>query len=418
MTVGPIVIFDKSAFQSLNVDEAVWFGQFYRANITPLFFVETLADLEKEVREGRTPEQVVGSLAHKTSALTADPNVHHSVMALQDLIGNRIEMRGVVVMAGGRPVVTGDHSGIVFKQSPEHEALQRWERGEFLAVEREFARGWRRALASLNLEASYQRFKPLIDGIGRPRDLTEVKVVANELLSVGHDSDLDIFLAFAVLGIDPDAQRWIFGRWLETGSRSLATFAPYAAHVVKVELFFHLALSSDLISRDRPSNKADMAYLYYLPFCMVFTSSDKLHERTVPLFLNDHQAFVRGQDLKTDLRRLDEHYLELPEEVRSQGIMSFAKDPPEQGDFLVSSLWDRFLPRWRAIKAERGQREEMSPEAERELVQRFTPEAAGQRAPSDVHVDDADFVVIERVMPVRMGKWRILPPGIEDRQPK
>ena len=31
----------------------------------PLFFVETLADLKKEVGEGRTPEQVVGNLAEK-----------------------------------------------------------------------------------------------------------------------------------------------------------------------------------------------------------------------------------------------------------------------------------------------------------------------------------------------------------------
>jgi hypothetical protein len=77
MSTGPIIIFDKSAFEALNVDEAVWLGHFYRANITPLFFVETLADLEKEVRRGRTPEQVVGSLAYKTAALTAGPNIHH-----------------------------------------------------------------------------------------------------------------------------------------------------------------------------------------------------------------------------------------------------------------------------------------------------------------------------------------------------
>jgi hypothetical protein len=94
-------------------------------------------------------------------------------MAVQDLIGNHIEMRGVVVLAGGETVTTGDGSGIVFKQSPEHEALQRWQRREFLAVERELARGWRRALASLDLQTSYRQFKPLIDGLGRPRDLVK-----------------------------------------------------------------------------------------------------------------------------------------------------------------------------------------------------------------------------------------------------
>jgi hypothetical protein len=32
------------------------------SNITPLFYIETLADLEKEVRAGKTPEQVVGEI--------------------------------------------------------------------------------------------------------------------------------------------------------------------------------------------------------------------------------------------------------------------------------------------------------------------------------------------------------------------
>jgi hypothetical protein len=40
VNVGPVPIFDKSALQALSLDEAVWFDNFYLANITPLFFVE------------------------------------------------------------------------------------------------------------------------------------------------------------------------------------------------------------------------------------------------------------------------------------------------------------------------------------------------------------------------------------------
>jgi len=60
MSFGPILIFDKSTLQGLNVDEAVWLDNFFMTNITPLFFIETLSDLEKEVRKGKTAEQVVG----------------------------------------------------------------------------------------------------------------------------------------------------------------------------------------------------------------------------------------------------------------------------------------------------------------------------------------------------------------------
>ena len=51
--MGPILIFDKSSLQGLNIDEAGLLDHFYLSNITPIFFIETLADLEKEVRAGK-----------------------------------------------------------------------------------------------------------------------------------------------------------------------------------------------------------------------------------------------------------------------------------------------------------------------------------------------------------------------------
>jgi hypothetical protein len=50
MSQGPSLIFDKSSLESLNLDEAALLDHFYRSNITPLFFVECLADLEKGSR--------------------------------------------------------------------------------------------------------------------------------------------------------------------------------------------------------------------------------------------------------------------------------------------------------------------------------------------------------------------------------
>jgi hypothetical protein len=46
----------KSALQALSIDEAVWLEAHFLTNVTPLFYVETLADLEKAAAEGGTPE--------------------------------------------------------------------------------------------------------------------------------------------------------------------------------------------------------------------------------------------------------------------------------------------------------------------------------------------------------------------------
>lgn len=125
-------------------------------------------------------------------------------------------------------------------------------------------------------------------------------------------------VAMDSIAAPPALQRAIITRWKSMGGPALPDFAPYTAHVMTVDLFFNLAVGSDLIGRERPSNKVDLAYFYYLPFCMLFVSNDRLHERCAPCFLTKRQAFVSGRELKTDtdLAKLYAHYSALPEEVR------------------------------------------------------------------------------------------------------
>jgi len=412
VSVGPIIIFDKSTLQSLSVDESCWLDNFYETNITPLFFVETLADLEKQVGRGRTPEQVVGNLAEKTPVRGSHPNVHHSSLLTWNLLGQEVEMRRVPVIGGGTRVTTGDEKGVLFKQPPEIEALERWQKGEFLAVERLFAKTWRRALSGLDLEASYRQFQGFFSIGGKPRTLPDVKALVDRLLGEHQHQEMILRLGCALLGVPDNLQHEILGRWQAAGTPRLPGFAPYAAHVVSVDLFFYLALASDLISRERPSNKIDLAYLYYLPFSMVFTSNDKLHARVVPLFLRENQEFVNGVDLKADLKKLDDYYSELPEEVRRQGVTKFASWPPFEGDFLVTRLFDHFLPRWRDIATNPLN---LTREAEAELVdrlKRMKHGTTGDQGEEPIDVQTADYVVFERLVPPRRGKWILFPPEV------
>ena len=88
MPMGPFLIFDKSSLESLNLDEAVMLDNFYMSNITPLFFVECLADLEKAIRSQSTPEQLVGSLAARTPESQSYPNLHHATILRSELAGH------------------------------------------------------------------------------------------------------------------------------------------------------------------------------------------------------------------------------------------------------------------------------------------------------------------------------------------
>ena len=141
--MGPSLIFDKSTLQSLNPNESVWLDNFYIVNITPLFFVETLADLEKKIKAGRSPEQIVGNLAYKTPD-TASVNTYHRDLLAGELMGKGIvKMDGRPCASGGKYLKLGNETGLLFQEPPEKEAFNRWQKHEFLEIERNIAKKWR-----------------------------------------------------------------------------------------------------------------------------------------------------------------------------------------------------------------------------------------------------------------------------------
>lgn len=403
---GPITIFDKSALEMLSVDEACWLETHYLSNITPLFFIEVLADLQKQVATGRTPENVVGNLAEKTPP-SASPNVHHATICHAELLGQfTVVMDGLIILDQGRHVETQSQSGAFFSASPEMQALSRWQRRDFLHVERQFATVWRQLLSGLNLEELYKQYRC------KQPTFEAVKHEALRLLNRDGWRYVNLKLALGNLGIHGHEARAIIHRWKIAGGPPLRTFAPYTAHVLTVDLFFNIGIGADLISRERASNKVDIAYLYYLPFCMVFVSNDNLHQKTVPCFLRPDQEFVRGTDFKADLAKLNEHYSKLPPEVTERGVMSFADVPPHSG-FLVTKLWDRFMRKdWRVnVHIPRN------PDLDARLVEHVNniAEAGLRQEPGQYPADgDNDFMVLEHSIPVKMGRWRLLPPEVEN----
>jgi hypothetical protein len=343
MAQGPILIFDKSTLQALNPDEAHWLDNFFMSNITPLFYIETLADLDKQVKAGKTPEQVVGEIAYKTPDMQAQPNVYHLTLIWGELMGKaKIEMGGLPIVGGGQPVTLGGAAGIIYKQSPEQEAFNRWQHGEFLELERGMASRWRRELESIDLKAMAATFKPLYEKAGKPHKLADIKAAADAIVD-GPDQETVLRMALALTIPDGDRGREINARWNGIGRPRIREYAPYLTHVLTVDLFFYLGMAASQIGSDRKSNRVDIAYLYYLPFCMVFTSRDELHVRSVPLFLRPDQSFVHGDDLKVDFKRLDRYYDALPEEEKKRGVYSFAAYPPNDDSYLVTQLWKKHM---------------------------------------------------------------------------
>ncbi len=411
MSLGPIIITDKSALQALSVDESCWFDNFFLHNITPLFYIETLADLEKEIKNNKTPEQVVGDLAIKTPT-AAYPNIDYQTLVIHDLLGNKVEMSNRPIIGGGETRESPEGKvGVHFNEFPEVKAMNRWQKGEFLEIERELAKDWRAVLSNLSFDYYIAMVKNIVPKGKNFSDLNSIKEFLDEFVK-GKDKEI-LLLLFEILGTPQKARPMILKRWEESKS-SLIEFAPYAAYVFKIDLLFYLALDKSFISRERPSNKIDIAYLYYLPFCMVFVSRDKLHSRVAPLFMEMGQTFINGDDLKADMKKLDDYYSKLPDEVKEQGIMRFATYPPEDTETAIAQLWDKYLPIWRKHASEK-KTEKKDPEDSKRLVDHLNNLEKNSRPVTTerpVTADEADHVMFQRTMHIKKGKWKLVPPEV------
>jgi hypothetical protein len=409
---GPSLIFDKSSLESLNLDEAVLLDNFYSSVITPVFFVECLADLEKNMRSKSTPEQLVGSLADRTPECGCRVTVHHLDVLRAELCGRFDLSRtlGRPYVAGGRAVQLGDQKGMIFQQTKEQEALQRWMSREFLEAERGIARWWRRSLTSIDLDGMA---KAVMGEIGphwrKPKSLKDAREMADIIID---QTDPEWLLGFGIdlLGV-PEAKEWVMKDWIGRRRPPLREHLPYFIFMLSINIFFCLVLPMQLLKNVKPSHHIDLAYLYYLPFCSVFTSKDNFHVQIVPLFLDPTQTFVNGIELKEDLRRLDERYSALPEEELNQGLDQFARYPPLDTSFLTTRLWDTYLPKWRNT----GPPLVVNEQVQKALLDTINKIKESSK-PSDAQsMDELSYVTMESKIHLRKGKWRRYSPEMEQR---
>ncbi|MFI3188550.1 hypothetical protein BCS42_13505 [Crenothrix sp. D3] len=412
--MGPISLFDKSFLQSLNINESVWFDNFYSINISPLFYIETLADLDKEMKRGRTAEQVVGEIASKTPEMGGSPNVHHMDLLIGNLLGQKIAMDGRPVIAGGKPVKSGEKKGMNFDVSPEAKAYSRWQDGQYLDIEREFAKSWRTQVKAMTFEKSEGYAKKLGIDISECKNIDDAYTAANRIVQ-SNDKPYELMeFVLTSLDIPHNLHAQIVQRYSIRGFPAFTVFAPYAAHVVTVEIFFHICVSRSFISSERPSNKIDVAYLHYLPFCKLFISGDNLHKRVAPLFMRKNQQFVWGNDLKADLAALNKHYMKLPEEVRDTGVMSFANKPPVEGNFLTTSLWDEMNPEWRLKREITTPLSKDSNDKLLEHIKRFTEAPTLNPELVDFELDDLDSLSLQRSVKQKKGDWFQIPKDLKN----
>jgi hypothetical protein len=408
--MGPITLFDKSFLQSLSVNESVWFDHFFLTVISPLFYVETLADLQKNVRTGRTVEEEVGLIAEKFPEMHGTPNVFHGTIRYGEFRGNRVPLDGRIIVPGGRPFQSEGRQGVFFEQTSEVTAFHRWQRREFREVERLYAKKWRQALVAPDRDELRHKLRTMGIDYDSCKTLEKAKEHALHLVNASEPRVSSISSAIATLRLPINEFTSLRNRWAGAGRPSLNSYAPYNAFVHTIECFSNIAMAKGLISHERASSQTDLAYLYYLPFSMIFVSSDRLHRDTAALFMRSDQEFVWGEDLKRDLGRINVHFEAFSEVEKKKGVMSFAPCVPLGQSLLTEKIYDRHVgPDWR--RATSPAPHPSDPEL---VAATRRMEAAKQSSPSRISSQvNPDSMILSRRIGKKKGSWYQVPASLE-----
>jgi len=415
--MGPIALFDKSFLESLNPDEAVWFDHFFLANVCPMFYVETLNDLAKEGSPRGTPEDLVGRIANKFPDFSGSPNVHHTTMCAANLLGEEVSLRGQVILPRGCDAKVSDRQMAILPVSPEAKAFLRWAEGNYEQDERQAATLWRNCTVGYDTSEVIIALNKLKVYDDNPcSTLADVRLASDEVMA-RLTPEQQIYLAMQLMGVNPAHGLRILLRFKSVSEPPLSTFAPYVDFVMRVELFFHLAVHK---SRMSAAQRMDLCYLYYLPFCHFFVSGDWVHKQCAPLFLRENQDFVAADDLKAALQALNVHYSALPECERNKSIHEIAPLPPKDGNNLITKLWDRHLLRWRTPRVVDVSRQELTHLTSFWLekiaqLQEIADTTGGDPIPTPV--EGLDALVQRRVARKRKGSWWRVPEELRRREP-
>jgi len=302
----------------------------------------------------------------------------------------------------GQPVMTGDSKGVLFRESEEEEAIRRWSERNFLDLERQIAKQWRRAIDSIDLHAMSANMLRDIGPWRKPISLEDARFLTDMIIDCIDQEQL-LRYGLRALGM-AEATDWVVNHWLTDRRKPLRSYLPYFIHILSINIFFALVLPTELLSNVKPSHRIDLAYLYYLPFCTVFTSRDNFHVQVAPMFMDPFQTFVHGDDLKEDLRRLHETYQRLPQEELDKGLIGFAQHPPEDTSFLTTRLWDKYLPKWREPHPP-------LPDLPKDILDAI--DQMGKKVmhatPTNAHdehdVDKLDFVTVSKKVSTKKGSY-------------
>jgi len=150
--MGPIVILDKSTFQSLSYHEHIFLDKHFYENLTPILCMELLGDLSKYKSNSQLGKQKVVELSRKFSGSGPVTNLGYQILCVSSLLGQKFPMDGRIIPDNYTTVRSPDNTyGGIIDLGLFNKAILRWSAGDFQEVELMLSEYWRKITGNFTL---------------------------------------------------------------------------------------------------------------------------------------------------------------------------------------------------------------------------------------------------------------------------
>jgi hypothetical protein len=344
MNVGPSIVLDKNAIQGFNEVEIEALHRHYSPVIVPVLANEVIADLRKPSGDDNQRERV-RNLIRKLRPGRSILHAHYRQLLYGSLLGRDPSGHYTPYLSESRDAryteTEGGRVGVITSPSSEEELLYRCLDGGFTSAEDDLAKAWRESIGKVDLDKYYREWRKNNRDLAKPKSLQMLHREVKVTLDYEQVQDDLLELLLETCPTDEGFVKQIRSRWTNRTDRLLRLHAPYAYYVVKTILLFLRAIDTGLIGT-RTTNLIDMEYCFYLPFCLVFTSSDKVHSKLAPVLMESfHQDFVDARVLKKDLARIAADWEGLTPKERRARLHALGQWPPTDENSFTYKVWKR-----------------------------------------------------------------------------
>jgi len=369
-----MILLDKSSFQALSRDEIGFLAKHYSLVIPPILIIEIAADLSKRVAgdTSLSKGQVV-MLSKKLLECQSPINIDHRLACEHNLLGQAVLMDGRPLVGNARRVKAKDGTwGIFIDEDPLWKDIRRWSNSDFTQDEHTTAENWRDLTRGLDLEGLRNRFVP---SLLKVKDFMSLRQLGQlfDIRLEEKDPSLEMGLietALMLVRANQETRNSVFQKWHDRGLPSVKQFSPYAHYCARTLMLFTGALGCDSITPKR-TNYVDLFYLYYLPFCMVFSSRDAFQSEFSKHLMRDDQTFIHGDELKRDLRAIADDWDALADQQKEERAYDFGSYPPLNPESPTHQVWQKYMRPWEPGSGNRAIR--MTPEQREKLLNHIKP---------------------------------------------